>query len=161
MARVHLGDEGFTSVIGKKVKKTNKQIRALNALDELTAWIEFCNSYLNSKVLTKTIQDLYKISVNVAGGNVKITKKDVEFIEKESLKIDSKIKIKKFVVFKGRSAFTNIARTVCSRTEIELLNYSKPSINSIYLNRLSTLLFSLSVKEFTNHNTQILSRKKL
>jgi ATP:cob(I)alamin adenosyltransferase len=147
MTRIHLGDEGETSVFGKRVKKTSGQIRVLGSLDELSAWIELCAYYSDKKMLEKVRNDIYKISANIAGFEKGITKKDADFLEEESEKIDLKIKPKGFVRFEGEACFINIARTVCRRVELELLDYnSKPDINSVYLNRLSTFLFSLALK---------------
>ncbi len=164
MARIHLGDEGLTSVIGKKVKKSSGQIRALGALDELSAWIELCGSFSegsDKKILDKITSDLHKISFCVAGGECVVEGKDVDFLEKESLKIDSKFKVKNFVDFEEGGCFLNIARTVCRRAELDLLVFSPPDVKSSYLNRLSTLLFSLAVKsKFTNRRILLGNRKK-
>nr|MCL5011458.1 ATP:cob(I)alamin adenosyltransferase [Candidatus Marsarchaeota archaeon] len=164
MSRTHNGDTGFTSIIEKRVAKNSSQIRALGALDELNAWIDLCNSFSkgsDKKILYKIRNDLRKISFCVAGGKCDVEEKDVNFLENESLKIDSKFKVKNFVDFEGYGWFFNIARTVCRRAELELLNFSPPDAKSSYLNRLSTLLFSLAVKsKSTSHRTLLGNKRK-
>jgi cob(I)alamin adenosyltransferase len=161
--RVHLGDGGETSVIGRRVKKTSEQVRVLGVLDELSAWIELCAGFCkggDKNVLKKVRGDLYLISSCVAGGDCTVKNSDVDFLEKKSLEVDSKFKIKGFVVFTGEGCFFNIARTVCRRAEVELLGFSGSSVSFRYLNRLSTLLFSFAVKYSTTRRILLGSVRK-
>ena len=155
-------DGSGTSLIGnKKISKNDSRIEALGTIDELNSLLGVTISFhqkrsQNIKLLKSIQEDLTKISSLLA--NPKATQKNsylkrkVELLEKI---IDQKTSqlapLKKFVIPGGEkaTALLHLSRTVCRRTERQVVTlFQKEKITPQilpYLNRLSDLLFSLTL----------------
>jgi ATP:cob(I)alamin adenosyltransferase len=149
------GDDGKTSLAGRRVSKTDKTIKALGDLDELLAFIGDANSKIKQKsvkTLLKTIEkNIYKISAQVSGyaGVVKksktlaITDADMSYLEGSIALYSRKLKyLSKFVYPDGSPAGTalNICRTVARRAERSLLGAGiSDKLIMKYMNRMSSL----------------------
>ncbi len=153
------GDDGTTSLFGgKRVKKSNIQIYAYGAVDELSSVLGVTISFLpDKKHLTSlsTIQiHLHKVMAYLSGAPTDLSPLNthVRVLENE---IDSLTKtlppLSKFILPQGSklSSFFHVTRTVCRRAERDVVSYIetrniKSDSHQIifrYLNRLSDLLF--------------------
>ena len=138
------GDDGYSSVVGKRLKKDNKIFEAIGTIDELQSMID-----------DEEIQrDLYEIMGCIATGNT-ITNYELRItnLENEINKLEKILKpITNFLIFKKeRSRRLNWVRTVVRRAErrvVALQNYELKITNYelivIYLNRLSDYYYLLS-----------------
>ncbi len=141
------GDKGYSSILGRRVKKDDRIFEAVGTIDELQSIIE-----------DEQIQkDLYEIMGEIACGN-KITNYELRItnLEKEIEKLEKKLKpVTKFLIFKKEKARKlNWTRTVCRRAErkvVALRNYKLRITNYelivVYLNRLSDYIYLLSRQE--------------
>lgn len=160
------GDKGKTSLFaGKRVSKANLQIEAYGTIDELQSFLGWAISTLSSKkdqiYFTLIQKDLYIIMAILAGSEkysaenleVKKIEKYIDIAEKKLPKIN------KFIIPFGSktSIIFNICRTVCRRSERNMVRYfdflpgskkTKDKNQAIikYLNRLSDLFFIASRK---------------
>ncbi|HUZ61475.1 MAG TPA: cob(I)yrinic acid a,c-diamide adenosyltransferase [Hanamia sp.] len=159
------GDAGKTSLIGgTKVFKSNPRIEAYGTVDELNSHIGLVSDYCNdeaAKIILKEIQDrLFTIGSELACDPKKNTKmpipdlheSDVELLEKEMDRMDTKLPPMKNFILPGGSpsvSFIHVARCVCRRAErcCVALMESGAEINPLiikYINRLSDYLFMLA-----------------
>ncbi len=175
------GDKGETSLFGgKRVWKDDLRITAYGTVDELNAILGVAVTELMNKELKdviKSIQnDLFTVGSDLASPldkenkNLVIPRVDEKFVKRlEGLidKFDSQLpELKNFILpggLKG-SAVLHHARTVCRRTEREVVAFSKDdAINhqiEVYLNRLSDLLFVLArFENFSNNSADIAWQK--
>ncbi|MEM4672899.1 MAG: ATP:cob(I)alamin adenosyltransferase, partial [Sulfolobales archaeon] len=107
MKKVHLGDEGFTSIFyGVKIPKEDPLIELLGELDELNSLIGFArsvekNSMIND--LLKQIQSLiFRMSRDLAIpvdrlDNPLISKEDIDMIERKTIELWESIREPRFV----------------------------------------------------------------
>jgi len=160
MKDIHLGDKGETSLIGKRVKKTDFNVSALGTLDELSSFIGLAKSYLRDKnlegILDKIQNDLFLLGEEIvkkefSPPRTKFSQKDIQFLEKTMDELEKEIKpLKKFVLPGGGQVASSlhVARTVCRRCEREiaaLMENEKLDENVLkYVNRLSDLLFVMA-----------------
>ena len=167
MKKVHLGDKGETSTIGKRVSKTDPSISVIGSLDELNSFIGLTTSFLNDKqlknILEKVQNDLFLLGEEVVKRNfpkprTKFSQSDIEFLENEMEILEKEIKpLKKFVLPGGSQAASSlhVARSVCRRCEREIANLTEKEKVLIeqdvldenvlkYVNRLSDLLFVMA-----------------
>ena len=158
--KVHLGDKGETSLIGKRVKKTDPSISVVGTLDELNSFIGLANSFLNDKqiqtILEKIQNDLFVLGEEVVKKDLpeprtKFSISDIEFLEKTMDELEKEIKpLKRFVLPGGSqsASFLHVARSTCRRCEREIVVLmEKENLNENvlkYINRLSDLLFVLA-----------------
>jgi cob(I)alamin adenosyltransferase len=159
------GDRGKTSLIfGGKVSKDNPRVNAYGTVDELNASLGVAVSFIKDSTVRKILQsiqnELFNIGAELASsGNLKnktgdyyqLSKSKVENLEKTIDSLDRKLPpLKTFVIPTGKSnvSLLHQARTVCRRTEREVVTLSrKEKVNPnilAYLNRLSDLLFVLA-----------------
>ncbi|MEM0043311.1 MAG: cob(I)yrinic acid a,c-diamide adenosyltransferase [Sulfolobales archaeon] len=166
MKKVHLGDEGFTSIFyGVKIPKEDPLIELLGELDELNSLIGFArsvekNSMIND--LLKQIQSLiFRMSRDLAIpvdrlDNPLISKEDIDMIERKTIELWESIREPRFVFVyptgSQAASIIHVARSVCRRAERTASKlYHDGRIKNIYLvllNRLSDLLFVLA--RYTN-----------
>lgn len=127
------GDDGFTELGGKRLKKSDDEIKFVGALDELNSILGVARCLCSGEKSRKIIFDVQKQLFN-------LEKADVLFVEKAIASIDV-ASPKHFVVPGGSlsSAVLHYARTVCRRAET-----LKPNR---FLNRVSSLLFVLALYE--------------
>ncbi|MFA5792768.1 MAG: cob(I)yrinic acid a,c-diamide adenosyltransferase [Candidatus Gracilibacteria bacterium] len=144
------GDNGTTSLFnGERVKKNDKRIEALGAVDELNAHLGLLATTPNTKIICKIQKDLFKLGAIIANPSSKENmQKELAELEEELEELEAKLPpLKNFILPSGHTLAVNahIARTVCRRAEryIVALKNTDPSILK-YLNRLSDYLFLLS-----------------
>jgi cob(I)alamin adenosyltransferase len=165
------GDKGFTSLIGgTRVPKHHLRIESYGTVDELNSYIglirdqEITDHY---KDVLKHIQDrLFTIGASLAADPEKskmvipdLNLADIELLEYEMDTMDEQLpQLKHFILPGGDNAisFCHIARCVCRRAERIVVHLAEESTVdekvSIYLNRLSDYLFTLSRKIGSEHN---------
>lgn len=159
------GDNGETSVLGKRIKKNCFEITTLGDIDELNASIGILASYFlyssdknTYKKIINVQKNLFVIGSSVASiyfevKNVpKLSQADVDDLEEWIDFMDHDVKpLQNFVLPGGckESAQSYFARAICRRAERSLVelkekhNELDPLLGK-YLNRLSDVLFVLA-----------------
>ena len=155
------GDKGKTSLgLGERVSKSNKIIIAIGSIEELNAHLGIACQGLEkkyAKIISDIQHDLFDLGADLAFTR-KTNKKNLRITVEHTLRLENKIDeinnilspLKSFVLPGGTigSSRLHLARTVCRRCEINIINLSKVSkINGEikkYINRLSDLLFVLA-----------------
>lgn len=130
------GDKGYSSILGKRVKKDDKIFEAIGNIDELQSIIEDENIQ----------KDLYEIMGEIGWGKSIINYQlRIKNLEEEINKLEKKLKpVTKFLIFKKEKARKlNWVRTVCRRAERRVVFLKNKNI-LIYLNRLSDYYYLLS-----------------
>jgi cob(I)alamin adenosyltransferase len=160
MKKVHLGDKGETSLVGKHVGKDDSRVEAYGTIDELNSAIGLAKSMssldqINSP-LEKIQEDLFVIGADLSnvtekGPSTRISDADVIWLEKISDSMETEIlPIKKFVLPNGSqlASALHLARSVCRRAERMIVSLSrKENVNPEiirYVNRLSDVLFVMA-----------------
>ena len=155
------GDKGYTSVIGgKRVKKSSILIETIGNIDELNAVLGLAIAYLDTKkkkFLENIQNDLFDIGADLATplskkrNVIRLNKNQIVLLENKIDEINRELSpLKSFILPGGDkvSALLHLARTVCRRSEIQLVKLlDKKNVNSeilIYINRLSDFLFVLA-----------------
>lgn len=164
-----VGDNGETSLVGgEMVRKTHPRIQAYGSVDELNAILGIVRSFWTNEAKDKEYYEtihaallriqnhLFNIGADLATpaehrweGMIRVGSKDVDWLETQIDQLnDSLAPLREFILPGGGvvSAFCHQARTVCRRTEREvlLLIEAEPSLDMgivRYLNRLSDYLF--------------------
>lgn len=151
------GDRGETNLVGGRFRKDDPKVEAIGEIDELNASIGLAISFQNDKRIIDILRDvqnkLFTVGAELSalsGKTPKITENHVKDMERQmdSFEIGE---IKKFILPNGTksSVFLHSARTIARRAERRVVNLAKSeSINENllkYLNRLSSLLFVLSI----------------
>ncbi len=130
------GDNGYSSVAGKRLKKDNKIFEAIGTIDEL-------QSIVDDEFIQK---DLYEIMGNIAceTSNLKLVTR-INSLEEEINKLEKELKpLTKFLIFKKEKARKlNWVRTVIRRAERRVVFLKNKNI-LVYLNRLSDYYYLLS-----------------
>jgi cob(I)alamin adenosyltransferase len=130
------GDNGYSSVAGKRLKKDNKIFEAIGTIDEL-------QSIVDDEFIQK---DLYEIMGNIAckTSNLKLVTR-INSLDEEINKLEKKLKpLTKFLIFKKEKARKlNWVRTVIRRAERRVVFLKNKNI-LVYLNRLSDYYYLLS-----------------
>ena len=166
------GDKGETSLgDGTRVLKTDKTIIALANIEELNANLGFVINIIPTpyKIILQQIQnDLFDIGADIVNpinkeNVLRVNENYTAKLEKEiDLILPTLPALKSFILPGGTevSCRIHIARTVCRRCEISILELSeKKSTNSEvmkYINRLSDLLFVIARKLNILDNKEIL-----
>ena len=166
------GDKGKTSLgDGSRVSKTDKTIIALANIEELNANLGFIICKISDpykNILQKIQNDLFDLGADIVTPSKKknvlrINKNYTINLEKEiDIILSSLPALKSFILPGGTeiSCRIHLARTVCRRCEISILELNKKkSVNTEilkYINRLSDLLFVLARKLNIIENKEIL-----
>jgi cob(I)alamin adenosyltransferase len=133
------GDKGYSSILGKRVKKDDKIFEVVGTIDELQSIVEDVDIQ----------NDLYEIMGNIAceTSNKKLVTR-IKLLEEEIEKIEKELKpLTKFLIFKKEKARRlNWIRTVVRRAERRVVFLKNENI-LIYLNRLSDYYYLLSRQE--------------
>lgn len=149
------GDNLTTSIITERVDKDDLRIEVEGTVDELIANLTLATTLNNDSQIISLIKTIIKKLFIVSGdaigyGKIKISKEDVEEIERTIDEYSSKLpKVNSFIELgtKPSSASIHVARTVCRRFERRLVSLAKKQGVSKealqYVNRLSDLLFIL------------------
>ncbi|MDJ1473408.1 cob(I)yrinic acid a,c-diamide adenosyltransferase [Cytophagaceae bacterium DM2B3-1] len=157
------GDKGYTSLLGgTRVLKSHDRIEAYGMVDELNSHIGLVRDQKVNAIhldILKTIQDrLFTIGSSLAADPEKnkmsipdLFDTDVTLLETEIDKMNAQLpELRSFILPGGDQgvSFCHIARTVCRRTERQVIRLSEreyvEDLIIIYLNRLSDYLFVLS-----------------
>ncbi|HET56320.1 MAG TPA: cob(I)yrinic acid a,c-diamide adenosyltransferase [Ignavibacteria bacterium] len=168
------GDKGMTSLFGgKRVWKDNLRIDAYGSVDETNTFIGLALTEIVDKdlleTLTKIQSNLFVVGSDLASPldlekpNRKTPRVNQDFIDTAENEIDfynDKLpELKHFILPGGTkgAAFLHAARTVCRRAERKVITLSREenigNFISVYLNRLSDLLFVLARYENFVRNT--------
>ncbi len=128
------GDSGETGVIGGRVKKDSIIIQTLGSFDELNAHIGLLSELskqhnLNNPYLTKLQNLIFNIGSELCGANVtKDFKKYIKELEREIDNISNELEpLTQFILPGGNilSSHAHICRTICRRTERQVVEYSE------------------------------------
>ncbi len=150
------GDKGETNVINKRVGKDSPLVNFLGDLDEANSFIGLAISKIPwddmKKDLLRVQHDLFVLGEDASINNGKVTQDFVKWLEERTIcyrKESGPIKL--FVIPGGseEASHIHVARSVVRRIERNAVKYSKElEFNKwiiVYLNRLSSLLFSMAV----------------
>jgi len=149
------GDNLTTSISTERVDKDDLRIEVEGTVDELIANLTLATTLNNDSQIISLIKTIIKKLFIVSGdaigyGKIKISKEDVEEIERTIDEYSSKLpKVNSFIELgtKPSSASIHVARTVCRRFERRMVSLAKKQGVSKealqYVNRLSDLLFIL------------------
>jgi cob(I)alamin adenosyltransferase len=153
------GDRGATKLIGaKSVSKISARVKVLGSLDELNAFLGWANTALAENRIFFDIQQkllriqniLFDFGAELVARSDKlgVTATDVKLLEEEiDLMNRHLVPLNSFVLPGSEeiSARLHIARTICRRTERDLVALNaEEKINALqlaFLNRLSDWLF--------------------
>lgn len=160
------GDDGFTNLLGEgRVGKYHEQIEAVGTIDEATAAIGLARRLSKNKKIDETLlavqRDLYLMMSEVASTHDtterfrKIDSKHVDWLENITDQLSNLIEIPNDFIIPGDTlggAAISLARTIVRRAErrVAQLIHSNALENLQllrYLNRLSTLCFTLELYE--------------
>lgn len=157
------GDKGTTAVFGgRRVSKSDSQIEASGAIDELTSFIGWTLEEVvnpdEQLLLTRIQQSLYQIMGFLAGASTDIAplSLDVKDFEKiiDTLSVELP-PLNRFILPQGGELASryHVVRVLCRRSERAVIKYLSTQTmthNSEfiiqYLNRLSDLFFMLARK---------------
>lgn len=157
------GDDGTTSLFaGGRVKKDDTRVEAYGTIDELNSILGVVRAVSKDDEISRIIQEVQNFlftlgadlatPLDVENMRIKrISKEDVEKIERWIDEIDSKLEpLRNFILPGGTllASFLHLARTVCRRAERRIVYLSgREKLNDQiipFVNRLSDLLFVLA-----------------
>lgn len=160
MKKAHLGDRGETSLVGGRVPKDDPRVESYGTIDEMNSALGLMRSFSEFDDMSSHIKriqnDLFSVGAELAtvtekGSSYRISRGDVEWLEKISAEMEAEIRpLNKFVLPGGSrlSSAAHLARSICRRAERRLVSLSrKEGINPElirYVNRLSDVLFVMS-----------------
>ena len=168
------GDQGMTSLFGgERVRKDHLRIDAYGSVDETNSFIGLALTEVKDEELTSTLtkiqSHLFVVGSDLASplettsDNKNVPRVTENFILDAEEDVDhftSRMpELKHFILPGGTkgAAFLHTARTVCRRAERKVITLSKSAeiskSISVYLNRLSDLLFVLARYENFVNNT--------
>jgi len=142
------GDAGETNLIGQRTKKTDEKIICIGSIDETAAAISMARTELEDMEMTELLvrieRKLSKIAGMIAGSSDTIQEEEIKKIEEA---------IDKYYIEKDKfmrpqteeGALLSFARAVCRRAEINTIKIGAQENILKYMNRLSDLLFAMSV----------------
>jgi cob(I)alamin adenosyltransferase len=176
------GDSGETSLYSqakeKRVSKTSRVISVIGTIDEVNSFIGLVASITEDRNLIKTLQgiqsDLLAIGSIIAGSDLRLDQRRVNFFEKEIDKMESQLPLlKNFILPGGTPTAANLQylRSLVRRAErsvVRLRVYNQDKALGLimqYLNRLSDYIYTLARYEnFKNGVSDIIwkdnSRKR-
>jgi cob(I)alamin adenosyltransferase len=160
------GDDGFTGLLGEgRVPKFDTRMEALGAVDEATAALGLARNVSGisetQQILMKVQRHLYEIMAEAAATPENaatfrsIGDDQVAWLEAEADALTQTVPMPREFIIPGDSlpgAYLDLARTIVRRAErrmTELLHRGDiENVNLLrYLNRLSSLLFMLELRE--------------
>jgi ATP:cob(I)alamin adenosyltransferase len=144
------GDNGFTDFYTGRVSKTDDNVVLMGLIDEINAICGFIVSKYNISIL----KEIEKINISVMGNIAGYVAREkildsIKFIEDEIKKINN-ADVKEFVLFDRdeKTSILNVLRTKIRIAETQSWKTNKTEV-SIYLNRLSDLIFLIALKELS------------
>jgi cob(I)alamin adenosyltransferase len=167
--KIWSGDDGQTDYLGKgRVEKSSQRMEVLGSLDEASAALGLAKSACREPSIVVIIENvqrtLYRLMTKAASSMENIGKfpgvtgEDVSWLENEIHDLESNVTIPQDFILPGATKFSaalDLARTIVRRAERRLVEssrigeYQNPE-GLKYLNRLSTLIFYLEIKEMHN-----------
>ncbi|MBI2077059.1 MAG: cob(I)yrinic acid a,c-diamide adenosyltransferase [Euryarchaeota archaeon] len=157
------GDEGKTSLFdGTRVSKADLRVEVYGTIDELNSHLSLCRVASQAAavraVLERVQNELFTCGADFATptssakASKRLTAKHVEALEKDSDRFFGEVGNPQGFVLPGETeegARLHVARTVCRRAErlaVSLSSRDPLNPDAVrYLNRLSSLLYSLAV----------------
>lgn len=141
------GDSGFTSIMNRRVRKTDPTIRLIGKIDELISFTGYLKTSMKEVELDE-LQESLKIVLNELAYERDIDRKMIEELERkiEALERSIGIRLERFVKPRGDSAMLHYLRALVRETEIYAWETNFTNI-SIYMNRLSDYVFLLALDE--------------
>lgn len=155
------GDKGYTYIsFGNRLSKDDLTIEELGTMDELVSFLGMAKSLVKDKegksILERIQKDLFIVENQILGVDSKKLKpvsRRIRLLENTIKELEKKFKFKNFVLPGDNlvSSTLHVARAVARRLERRAaILKNKKDFNSahitIYLNRLSDLLFLLACK---------------
>ncbi|MEM2054370.1 MAG: ATP:cob(I)alamin adenosyltransferase [Candidatus Anstonellales archaeon] len=146
------GDSGFTSIMNRRVRKTDPTIKLIGKIDELVSIIGYVKSMILYDEMDE-LQELLKNLLNNLAYEKDIDRHMIELLDRkiESLETSIGVKLEKFVKPKGKSALVHYIRALVRETEIVAWETNFTNI-SIFMNRLSDYIFLLALKSSMDNN---------
>ncbi len=159
------GDDGTTGLLGKdRVSKHDARIEAVGSIDEASAAIGFARAMAREErsgpLLLETQRDLYRLMAEVAAapensGQFHFEAERVTWLEQQIEALSQIVQMPGEFIVPGDTpgeAALSMARAIVRRAErrlVELFDKKKISNPALqqYLNRLSSLLFTLELVE--------------
>jgi len=152
------GDGGETSLgDGSRVSKLDGLVRGFGAVDELNSLLGWVQVEARDPRLERIQNELFDLGADLSvpyvdgDGKLRVTQPLIDRLELDCDEVNARLaELKSFVLPGGSEAAArlHIARAVCRRTEIELLDIARDRpvnpLAPVYLNRLSDLLFILA-----------------
>lgn len=152
------GDGGETSLgDGSRVSKLDGLVRGFGAVDELNSLLGWAQVEARDPRLERIQNELFDLGADLSvpyvegDGKLRVTQELIDRLELDCDEGNAGLpELKSFVLPGGSEAAArlHVARAVCRRVEIELLEVGRErSVNPlapVYLNRLSDLLFILA-----------------
>jgi len=148
-------EDYFTSLSGRRLKKSAPIFKVLGDLDELNAVLGVARSFTAARSLNNQILKLQDDLIDIGGLLAGETKG--EFLKEKTAYLKAKIgKLKNSSIknfsrpgVNKTSAFLHLARAVCRRLERGVVGLGDEKYQSLaaYFNHLSSLLFWLAKKE--------------
>ena len=155
------GDAGETSLgDGSRVSKTDARLEAFGTVDELNAWIGVVLTgdvppELRA-VLERVQNELFDVGADLSvpgevEGRLRVEQSQVDRLEQDCDRFNAELpELRSFILPGGTATASalHVARTICRRAERETQRasseYPLGPLVSVYLNRLSDLLFILA-----------------
>jgi ATP:cob(I)alamin adenosyltransferase len=142
------GDDGTTDFCGRRVKKTDDNLLLLSVIDEFNSFIGLVIAKYDIDILRK-IEDMNMSIMGFIAGYVDLEKikQCISFVEDE-IKKRNNIDIREFVKFNKneKTSLLNIVRTKIRVAELYAWRVEQKDVAK-YLNRLSDLIFLISLSE--------------
>jgi len=152
------GDRGQTSLgDGSRVSKLDPLVRAYGAVDVLNSVLGWARAAVADERLGRIQNELFDLGADLsvpfaeADGKLRITQDRIHRLEADCDEANADLpELKSFVLPGGAEgpARLHIARAVCRRTELEVLEAAQERpvnpLAAVYLNRLGDLLFILA-----------------
>ncbi|BBD73989.1 ATP:cob(I)alamin adenosyltransferase [Sulfodiicoccus acidiphilus] len=161
------GDDGTTSVKDKRIGKDSPVVEFLGEVDELNSFLGFALSSLTWEDMRRDIErvqfELFQLGQDVAteGERASFSEENVKWIEERTIYYRKESgPVRLFVIPGGteQAVRLHLVRTIARRVERKLVRLSREvSVNRwtiVYLNRLSSMLFSMAVVANKRSNSQ-------
>jgi cob(I)alamin adenosyltransferase len=152
------GDGGETSLgDGSRVSKLHGLVRGFGAVDELNSLLGWAQVEARDARLGRIQNELFDLGADLSlpyvegDGKLRVTQALIDHLELDCDEANAGLaELKSFVLPGGNEAAArlHIARAVCRRVELEVLDVAQDRplnpLALVYLNRLSDLLFILA-----------------
>lgn len=147
------GDDGTTSLNGRRLLKTDSLVVALGDLDELSSFLGLCRSFFKKDAVATELKNaqknLHLLGAVVAGFSqaafLEKLRRETERLEKLIEQLEAELPPLAGFVYPGgteAAGFLSVTRAICRRAERSLWGLGKEAATAgTYLNRLSDFLF--------------------